>query len=411
MKARASLDPILSDHQLVVCVGPGGVGKTTVAASMGLRAASLGRRVLVLTIDPAKRLADALGLKELDDEIREVPLDRLRGDGFAASGSLHAAMFDHGTGMDTLMARMAPDPQTREQILSNRVYRAMAGSLARSHAYLAMERLLEVMQEDRYDLVILDTPPARNALDILDAPGRLATFLEEGVIQWFVRRRQAKGLRGRLLQSGGAAATKLFGMVVGQAFLSETIAFFEAFYELRHGFRERAQSVSELMRSDDASFVLVSSTDSTHLQDARALARGILDRGVPIASVVFNRAYESLSDNPFEIIVDLPSSKAPMSSLSGHPRSPARAKRRKRTRRRNDPKKPGPLADPAASAPTAGRAGNRRAEEAQRTLDGVLSPACFPVFIARFEDDICDLDGLRTLSSYLADPDLPRSQS
>src|SRR5690606_23759175 len=229
----SGIDELLMRQRLLVAVGPGGVGKTTVSAAIALRAAELGRRTLVLTIDPAKRLADALGLTGLDDRIREVPTDELRKSGVAVPGRLFAAMFDNAASMDTLMQRVAPDADTRDKVLRNRVYRAMAGTLARSHAYLAMERLHEVMSSGHYELVILDTPPARNALDILDAPSRLATFLEEGVVKWFVRADKGRGLRAKLMQSSGAAALKLFEVVVGKDLAHETIGFFEAFAGMR----------------------------------------------------------------------------------------------------------------------------------------------------------------------------------
>ena len=178
---RGSLGPILQEQDLLVAVGPGGVGKTTISAAMGLEAARMGRNTLVLTIDPAKRLAQALGLTGLDDQVQEVATDELRGDGVEVPGKLYAAMLDTGRSFDALMARVAPTAQARERILNNRVYRAMAGTLARSHAYIAMERLYEAMADPRFDLVILDTPPTRNAIEILDAPGVLTAFLEENV--------------------------------------------------------------------------------------------------------------------------------------------------------------------------------------------------------------------------------------
>ena len=153
----------LASQRLLVCVGPGGVGKTTLAAALGVGAARRGKRVLVLTIDPAKRLASALGLDGLDDEIRPVDLH-----GDSATGSLHAAMLDTRASYDALITRIAPNEDARARILDNRVYNAFSRTLARSHAYVAMERLHEVMRDDTWDLVILDTPPLRSALDILD---------------------------------------------------------------------------------------------------------------------------------------------------------------------------------------------------------------------------------------------------
>jgi anion-transporting ArsA/GET3 family ATPase len=385
---RSDLAEILGGQKLVVCVGPGGVGKTTVAAAMGLHAATLGRRVLVLTIDPAKRLADALGLDGLDDRIREISTAPLADLGVEVSGSLHAAMFDNAVSMDSLMHRISPDPEARDRILSNRVYRAMAGSLARSHAYLAMERLHEVMGTGEYDLVILDTPPARNALDILDAPGRLASFLEEGVVKWFVRGKEAKGIRGRILQTGGAAATKLFSVIAGEQFLGEVMAFFEAFYDLRHGFRERAGRIQEIVRDPSASFILVSSTDETHLGDAHALGAGVVGRGIDLDAIVFNRSYEILSADPLEIVTEVRPRDSDETARELWPEGP--------------PAGASQLLDRLAELRNRAAAANQRGVQAADSLVHTLGLRGARVHIARVEGEISDLMGLEDLRAYFA---------
>lgn len=384
---RERLDALLREQRLIVCVGPGGVGKTTIAAALGLRAAMAGKRALVLTIDPARRLADALGLDRLDDEIRAVSTAALMAESIAVPGSLHAAMFDSAVSMDALMRRIAPTPEARERILSNRLYRAMAGSLARSHAYLAMERLHEVMGGGHYDLVVLDTPPARNALDILDAPGRLAAFLEEGVVKWFVRNKEVKGLRARLIHTGGAAATKLFSVVAGEHFLGEVIGFFEAFYELRHGFRQRAGEIQTIVRAPSSSFLLVSSADDTHLEDARSLGAGVRERGIELELVIFNRAFEAVTSDPSRI-VDEPGVRDVAGTMTrlwpeGAPEG-ARALLERL----------GELRDGAA-------AGNAHAiaitEQMLRSLGGRATP----LYVPRLAGEICDLRGLHELVSHL----------
>ncbi len=389
MTGLVPLETLLRKQKLLVCVGPGGVGKTTMAAAMGLRAAAMGRRVLVLTIDPAKRLADALGLDGLDDRIQEVTTEALRARGIKVPGALHAAMFDNAVSMDSLMGRVAPNPETRDRILANRVYRAMAGSLARSHAYLAMERLYEVMQAEQYDLVILDTPPARNALDILDAPGRLASFLEEGVVKWFVRGREAKGLRGRLLQTGGVAATKLFGVVAGKEFLAEVMAFFEVFYEMRHGFRERATAIQKIMVETGSSFVLVSSTDTTHIEDARALGASVCDRGIDLASVVFNRSYERLTGDPLEIVTHMDERDVPTTVDSLWPSSVEAP-----------PPQLGALLATLADHRERAVAANAQALITSRSLLAALSLQGEPTYVGRVQGEVSDLFGLYDLIRY-----------
>lgn len=393
MSHSRDLDTLLKEQQLLVCIGPGGVGKTTLAAAMGLRAASLGQRTLVLTIDPAKRLADALGLDGLDDEIREIKTESLTQAGHVIPGKLYAAMFDNAVSMDSLMRRVAPDPVTRDKILSNRVYRAMAGSLARSHAYLAMERLYEVMQSEAYDLVILDTPPARNALDILDAPGKLASFLEEGVVKWFVRSKDAKGLRARLMQNSGAAALKLFSAIVGKGFLQEIVAFFEAFYSLRHGFRERAVGIQKIMGEDSSSFVLVSSVDQTHLQDARVLAESVMERGITLETVVFNRSYQPLSPDPQVRICTL-KKKTGADCLQSLKEQGVDL-----------------TAIPAGSEAMLERFSELRHDAAQENATGLAASRSFlaavatksaPLYVGRIDDEIADLPGLYDLLAYFS---------
>jgi len=291
-----SLTDLLQDKSLLVCVGPGGVGKTTVAAALALQAARAGRRTLVLTIDPARRLAAMLGLDGLDDAVRPVAIDTLPG----ARGHLDAAMLDTSASYDALIHRITSDPAHRQRILGNRLYRVMSRSFGAAHAYVAMERLHDVLGAG-YDLVVLDTPPTRNALDILDAPNRLATFLEDGVAKWFVPT-PGPGLRRRLLARGGAAASKLLGKLAGDALVHELGEFFAVFMSLREGFQQRAEAVQRVLRADSSGFVLVSSALAPNLADARFLHDGLVARGIRIDAAVFNRAYTPLSDDPEEIV-------------------------------------------------------------------------------------------------------------
>lgn len=387
----SGIDELLLRQRLLVAVGPGGVGKTTVSAAIALRAAELGRKTLVLTIDPAKRLADALGLTGLDDRIREVPTDDLRKSGVAVPGRLFAAMFDNAASMDTLMQRVAPDAATRDKVLRNRVYRAMAGTLARSHAYLAMERLHEVMSSGHYELVILDTPPARNALDILDAPSRLATFLEEGVVKWFVRDKGG-GLRAKLMQSSGAAAIKLFEVVAGKELAQETVGFFEAFAGMREGFHARASAIQKILRAEQTSFVLVSSADATHLIDAEALVRGIASRGVEIDVAVFNRSYERLTHaDPLQVVSEAGALEVATTVRLLFGDELNRPERETMTA----------LVSSLHRVRTEAATNNLRALESVRRLAKLLPADALGLIIARLDGDIRDLPGLHALGPYL----------
>ncbi len=272
-----ALAALLDASRLVVCVGPGGVGKTTLAASLALDAASRGRSVAVLTIDPARRLAEALGLDALDDRLRRVP----------GAGALDAAMLDTKASYDALVERITDDPAARARIFQNRVYQSFSRTLARSHAYVAMERLHDVLARGAHDLVVLDTPPTRSALDILDAPGRLSRFLDERVLDLFVQGERASWLRAK----SGAVALSLFGALAGEGIVRELAGFFGVFLDLRRGFAARAAEVQAALRAESTAFVLVTAPDATHLADAAYLRDGLLARGAPLEALLFNRAF------------------------------------------------------------------------------------------------------------------------
>lgn len=263
-------------HRLIVCVGPGGVGKTSLAAAIACHAARAGRRTALLTIDPARRLADALGLDGLDDRLRPV------------EPNLDAAMLDTRASYDALVARIEADEEARARIFGNRVYRAFSRTLARSHAYVAMERLYDVRARGEHDLVVLDTPPTRSALEILDAPGRLLSFLDARVLAAFGG--------GWVQKRAGRAAQKLLGAIAGAEIVSELAGFFEVFFHLRRGFADRARAVTELLRANDTAFVLVTVPEATTLADAAYLAESLRERGVALDTILFNRAYYAEPD-------------------------------------------------------------------------------------------------------------------
>ena len=199
------LDELIGDRQLVVCVGSGGVGKTTTAAAIGLQAAIAGRKVLVLTIDPARRLANSLGLSRFGNDETQIDLSALP----EAKGELWAMMLDQQKTFDDLIERISPSEERRDAILNNRVYRATADNISGSQDYMATEMLFDVVESGRYELVVLDTPPVKNALDFLDAPGRLARFLDKRVMKWFLSPYDKKRVFGRLLNSTSAVDTRI----------------------------------------------------------------------------------------------------------------------------------------------------------------------------------------------------------
>lgn len=385
-----SLDKLVAEQSLIVCVGPGGVGKTTVSAAVGLAGARAGRKTVVLTIDPARRLADALGLPGLDDEIRPVPVESLPElDDGRATAPLHAAMVDTAASYASLIRRVSPDESTHQRILDNRVFQAVSRSLARSHAYVAMERLYDAMENHDYDLVVLDTPPARNALDILDAPMSLANFLDSRFVEWFLPGESPKGIRDRLIASGGAVAKRMLGLITGRKLLDEIVAFLEAFATLREGFASRATLVDASLRDPSTSFVLVSSANPSSADDAAWLRHDLERRKVGVSGVVFNQSYLPLEpSDPLARVSALRDDDLDGRAGALAPHLPSVA----------DPKRL--LRDLRAMRSEAAEE-NARFDSIVAGLAAELESDCAQVRAPRFDEEIRDLDGLLRLVGVL----------
>jgi anion-transporting ArsA/GET3 family ATPase len=272
---------------LVVC-GSGGVGKTTTAAALGLRAALLGRRVLVCTIDPSRRLATSLGLTQLSGRPRALSLDRVG----PARGSLHAMMLDTKSTFDAIVTRYALDEASRRRILGNRFYKQVSAALAGSHEYMAMEKLLEISSDERFDLVVLDTPPTRHALDFLEAPDRLVSFLDTSILRWFLKPYFAAGrLTIKVATRTGAAALRLADRFLGLQFLQDLSEFFLAFGGMYDGFKERAARVYGLLRDPSSAFLLVASPAPAALDEALYFHRRLEEKQMPFLAFVVNRVH------------------------------------------------------------------------------------------------------------------------
>jgi len=271
---------------LVVC-GSGGVGKTTTAAALGLKAAFQGRRVLVCTVDPARRLATSLGLRLLDEEPRRLDLSKLAA---KPPGELWAMMLDTKRTFDALVERYAPDAAARERILQNRFYRQVSSALAGSHEYMAMEKLLELSGDGRFDLIVLDTPPTSHALDFLEAPDRLVGFLDASILRWFLRPYFVAGrLTVKVVGRTGAVLLKLVDSVLGLQFLQDLSEFFLAFESMYAGFKERATRVYELLRGPDTGFLVVAAPRAASLDEARHFHARLREKDMPFVSFIVNR--------------------------------------------------------------------------------------------------------------------------
>jgi anion-transporting ArsA/GET3 family ATPase len=280
----------LEERRVLVVCGSGGVGKTTAAAALALRAAALGRRVLVCTIDPSRRLATSLGLNRLTGRPRAIPLDRVtRGEG---DGELWAMVLDVKSTFDALVTRYTPDEAAARRILDNRFYRHASDALAGSHEYMAMEKLLELTADERWDLVVLDTPPTRHALDFLEAPDRLMSFLDASVLRWFLKPYFVAGkLTLKVATRTGAFALKLADRVLGLEFLQDLSEFFLAFESMYDGFKERATRVNALLREPSSGFVLVAAPLPLALEEALYFHRRLTEKGMPFVAFIANRVH------------------------------------------------------------------------------------------------------------------------
>ncbi len=284
-RSRSELAELLAAKEMVVVCGSGGTGKTTVAAALGAQAAiQLGGRVLVLTVDPARRLAVALGLGELGHGHVRVPDKVLVRPGRECRGELWVAMLDTKAGWDELIHRHATDPALRDRVLANPLYRNITGRFVNSHDYLAMEQLYDLHASGRYDLVIIDTPPSRNALDLLDAPGRMREFFGSRLLRWLT-----VPYRSRLFTFASKPFYQVADRVLGSRFLQDIAEFFNLFQTMEAGFVARAKEVERLLSDDGTTFVVVSTPESAPMREARYLVEALQQRSMPLGGVVLNR--------------------------------------------------------------------------------------------------------------------------
>jgi anion-transporting ArsA/GET3 family ATPase len=285
--STAAFAALVDECHVLVCCGTGGVGKTTTAAALALEGARRGRRVAVITIDPARRLADTLGLTSTEDH--EVARALWDPDGLApAGGRLTAMMLDTSETFDGLVARYAESEEQRDRILENRFYRNLAGAMSGTQEYMAMERLHELHETGEYDLIVVDTPPSRHALDFLDAPQRLIRLLDNRVFR--VMMTPARGAF-RLASAALHTFVRQVGRVVGTGVIDDIIAFFRAFEGMEEGFRSRADAVTTLLAEDSTGFVLVTSPRRDSIEEAVYFAQQISTHGLAISGLVANRVH------------------------------------------------------------------------------------------------------------------------
>ncbi len=286
---------LFDDSKLIICVGSGGVGKTTTSAAIGLRAAKEGKRVLVLTIDPARRLANAMGLEMLDNAPREVDLTSIGG-----TGHLKAAMLDAIASFDELIRSTAPTPADAERILRNRVYRMMVDHFAGVQEYMAVVRLYDVYEKGGWDLIVLDTPPAKHAADFFGSSKNASALFDERIMKWFLPNQGSEGGFFSRVFNPGAVVLKLLGIIGGQQFISELSEFFEALSAIRADLQERGERVDAILKLPTTRYIVVASPDPRRVDEAVDFHDKLKAQRQDVALFVLNRSHDQYDRSDLE---------------------------------------------------------------------------------------------------------------
>jgi anion-transporting ArsA/GET3 family ATPase len=282
---------VIAGKRIVICGGSGGVGKTTTSAAIAMGAAAAGRKVAVVTIDPAKRLANSLGLQELGNEPALVDPALFAPAGVEMEGELWAMMLDPKRTFDDLIDRLAPNEKARDEVLANRIYQELSNAVAGSQEFTAMAKLYELDRDHDFDLIVLDTPPSRNALDFLDAPDRLTQFFEGRALQVFLR---PTGLAARVMGRGTGMVFGVLKRVTGIDLLEDLAVFFRSLSGMIDGFKERAQAVNKLLADRGTVFLLVTSPEREPIDEAIFFWRKLKAARMPFGGVVVNRVHHDL---------------------------------------------------------------------------------------------------------------------
>ncbi|NLA37389.1 MAG: AAA family ATPase [Actinobacteria bacterium] len=285
MSQAVTIEQLCSAKEIVISTGSGGVGKTTTAAALAAKAATeMAAKVLVLTVDPAKRLANAMGLQTFGNVETRVPAEAFAEAGVEPKGELWAAMLDTKQSWDDLIRLHAPDAKTRDEILQNPLYQNITGKFVQSHDYIAMERLYELHSSGRYDLIVVDTPPTRNAVDFLDAPDRMADFFSSRLLRWLIA-----PYRSRVVSFASKPFYSVADRILGTQFLHDVAEFFILFQTMYDGFVERAAAVNHLLESSHTTFVVVSTLEAAPVREAQFFLDLLHERNLHVGAVVLNK--------------------------------------------------------------------------------------------------------------------------
>jgi len=288
-ESPTSLEALMAAKEIVICCGSGGVGKTTTAAAAAAMAAvKHGGKVLVLTVDPAKRLANALGLEGFGNVEKRVPAEAFEAAGYLPRGELWAAMLDTKQSWDNLVRRHAPDEQTKARILENPLYQNISGRFVQSHEYIAMERLYELHSEGSFDLIVVDTPPSRNAVDFIEAPERMAEFFSSRLLRLLI-----VPYRSRLVNFAAKPFYQVTDRILGSQFLQDIAEFFILFQTMYAGFVERARAVTRLLHDHRTTFVVVTTLEASPVREAEFFIDVLADKKFHLGALVLNKVLPS----------------------------------------------------------------------------------------------------------------------
>lgn len=292
----SALHRALKEARVIVTVGSGGVGKTTSAAAIAVAAARMGRNCAVLTIDPAKRLAQALGIDDMGNQPQSLPDELVR------PGTVDAMMLETASAFEEMIKKLVDTPERQERLLSNRLYQILARHLGGTHEYMAVEKLFELVNERNYDLVVLDTPPSVNALDFLDAPKRITSFFSDQVQRYFIRReKEQSGIIDKLKGHAGELALRVLSKALSDVFIEDVQDFATAFSTLFASFRERGQAVQELFSESSTVFAVVSSPDPIRVCEALRFSESLEKHGIRPEAFIMNRVHTAFQNEHSEI--------------------------------------------------------------------------------------------------------------
>ncbi|MGH9060528.1 MAG: ArsA family ATPase, partial [Acidimicrobiales bacterium] len=311
----SSVESLLAAKEIIIVCGSGGVGKTTTsAAAAAMAAVHQGGKVLVVTVDPARRLANALGLSGFGNDATQVPPEAFHHAGVEPRGELWAAMLDTKQSWDALVRRHAPDAETAERILENQLYQNVAGKFVQSHDYIAMERLYEIHSEGRYDLIVVDTPPTRNAVDFIEAPQRMADFFSSRLLRMLI-----VPYRSRMVNVATRPFYQVADRILGSQFLQDIAEFFILFQTMYSGFVKRASAVERLLRDHRTTFVVVSTLEAAPASEAEFFIEVLSDKKFHLGALVLNRVLPDylLDDDAARAAKRLVSSAGELSGTGG----------------------------------------------------------------------------------------------